>query len=867
MLPNKKIAIFSVILLSFLSISAIILVIFSSLFTFTSANFKTYYIDSQNGNDTNSGDSENRPWKTLKNLERITLNPGDRILLKRGSVFNEELKINQSGTNRDKIVIDAYGSGNPPIINGTRLTTASEWQPSTQRANVYRIKTNAGNIIVNDKKGTEKKNINSLKNDGDYYKDYYSRIANTDGHLYVYLSRPISEYKLEISTINNLLTIKNNSHITIRNIHFRGANQHNILITNDDPTRVDSQITIENIVSSEARYSGIYLQHTRSNTIRNSEIRDNGQEGIRMLVREERFSNLGYNLIESNRVYNNVMPGILSEGYTSGIPMRGNVIKNNTVFNNGDGIYIRYTQDTFVLNNTVYSNNNTNYFGEGDGIPLQSSSNNVIAGNIVFKHRNSGLHIWGGQPTAEKPKYGRTDNNVFYNNISYENRRGFFISSSYSDNNKFYYNLVYKNTTSGLHIGHAASKNNEFFNNTIVKNQKSIQFYNGSETSSNKYYNNIFALNKAGFSGHTQPLQNFSNNAYFQEDFSRLRSNSIKDVDPNAILDDPLFVDANNDNYRLRSNSPLIDKGIRHSIQVDLENKRIVNLPDIGAFEFNTSSTPSTTTTILPTITSTSNPTFTPTPTTTPITTNSPTPSFDPIPSAPITSTIRPTPTERIITDNSNLAIYLPFDTSISRDINNSGRLNINFKSVNSPVVQERYKRIRLDATKQQYLTTDLTNNDQIFANSFTIMFYLQPIRIDRGASKAIWGNFINRFGGFRVAVQGYDDKISFEYKKDRNSTTQSVTADYNLPSNSYTHVAFVYDKPTGTLKIFINGQENKSVNIGSDVINLTNKTYHIGYNPYNNTYYNGYLDELKIYDRALTVEEIRNFAGQTYNN
>ncbi|MCX8034991.1 MAG: right-handed parallel beta-helix repeat-containing protein [Candidatus Dojkabacteria bacterium] len=866
MLNNKKITVLILVILIILGISSVLLIVFGgNLFNFTSANFNTYYIDSQNGNDTNSGDSESRPWKTLKNLERITLKPGDRVLLKRGSFFNEELKINGSGTNRDKIVIDTYGSGNIPIINGTRLTNASEWQPSTQRANVYRIKTFAGNIIVNDKKGTEKKNINSLTNDGDYYKDYYSRVANTDGHLYVYLSRPISEYKLEISTINNLLTIKNNSHIIIRNIHFRGANQHNILITNDDPNRVDSQITIENIVSSESRFSGIYLQHTRSNTIRNSEIRDNGQEGIRMLVREERFSNLGYNLIESNKVYNNVMPGILSEGYTSGIPMRGNVIKNNIIFNNGDGIYIRYTQDTFVLNNTVYSNNNTNYFGEGDGIPLQSSSNNVIAGNVVFKHRNSGLHIWGGQPTAEKPKYGRTDNNVFYNNISYENSKGFFISSSYSDNNKFYYNLVYKNTRAGLHIGHANSKNNEIFNNTIVKNEKSIQFYMGSEIS-NRYYNNIFALNKSGFSGHTQPIQNFSSNAYFQEDFSRLRSSSIRDVDQNAILDDPLFVDPDNDNYRLKSNSPLIDKGIRHNIEVDLEGKRIINLPDIGAFEFNTSSNPNPnpTSTTRPTATSTPVPTLSPTPT---ISNNTPSPSLEPIPSAPITSTTRPTPTERIIIDNSNPAIYLPFDTAITRENDNSGSLNIKFKSVNSPVVQERYKRLRLDATKQQYLTTDLTNNDQIFANSFTIMFYLQPIRIDRGSGKTIWGNFINRFGGFRVAVHGYDDRISFEYKKDRDSTTQSVTADYTLPLNSYTHVAFVYDKPTGALKIYVNGQENKSVNIGSDVINLANKTYHIGYNPYNNTYYNGYLDEFKVYDRALTVDEIRSFAGQTYNN
>ncbi|MGQ7675520.1 InlB B-repeat-containing protein, partial [Streptococcus suis] len=48
---------------------------------------KTFYIDSIEGNDTNSGESETNAWKTLEQLRKNTLIAGDRVLLKRGSRF------------------------------------------------------------------------------------------------------------------------------------------------------------------------------------------------------------------------------------------------------------------------------------------------------------------------------------------------------------------------------------------------------------------------------------------------------------------------------------------------------------------------------------------------------------------------------------------------------------------------------------------------------------------------------------------------------------------------------------------------------------------------------------------------------------
>ena len=49
---------------------------------------KTYYIDSENGSDSNSGLSEYRAWKSLDALSDKSFGAGDKILLKAGSVFN-----------------------------------------------------------------------------------------------------------------------------------------------------------------------------------------------------------------------------------------------------------------------------------------------------------------------------------------------------------------------------------------------------------------------------------------------------------------------------------------------------------------------------------------------------------------------------------------------------------------------------------------------------------------------------------------------------------------------------------------------------------------------------------------------------------
>lgn len=79
----------------------------------------TYYLDALKGKDTYKGITAGAPWKSLAKLKGIALQPGDKVLLKRGTVFNGVLEISAQGTDSKPVVIGAYGQAKAkPCIKG-----------------------------------------------------------------------------------------------------------------------------------------------------------------------------------------------------------------------------------------------------------------------------------------------------------------------------------------------------------------------------------------------------------------------------------------------------------------------------------------------------------------------------------------------------------------------------------------------------------------------------------------------------------------------------------------------------------------------------------------------------------------------------
>lgn len=79
---------------------------------------RTFYVDSVDGNDSNKGSSKEDAWASLKPVNRMTFNPGDKILFKAGTNYKGLLKPQGSGSKDAPIVIDMYGSGDKPRIDG-----------------------------------------------------------------------------------------------------------------------------------------------------------------------------------------------------------------------------------------------------------------------------------------------------------------------------------------------------------------------------------------------------------------------------------------------------------------------------------------------------------------------------------------------------------------------------------------------------------------------------------------------------------------------------------------------------------------------------------------------------------------------------
>jgi Right handed beta helix region len=78
----------------------------------------TYYVDSVNGDDARSGSSPLTAWRTLQRANTAPLEPGSRLLLRRGGNWSGSLAITRSGAKGTPIVVDAYGSGGLPRISG-----------------------------------------------------------------------------------------------------------------------------------------------------------------------------------------------------------------------------------------------------------------------------------------------------------------------------------------------------------------------------------------------------------------------------------------------------------------------------------------------------------------------------------------------------------------------------------------------------------------------------------------------------------------------------------------------------------------------------------------------------------------------------
>ena len=104
------------------------------------------------------------------------------------------------------------------------------------------------------------------------------------------------------------------------------------------------------------------------------------------------------------------------------------------------------------------------------------------------------------------------------------------------------------------------------------------------------------------------------------------------------------------------------------------------------------------------------------------------------------------------------------------------------------------------------------------------------------------------------VLYQGYGARLSGAVTI--GGTQRKITTPSTLPLNTWTHLTMTYD--SATIRLFVNAVEVSSLGAPGAVMSTANPLSIGGNSVWNNEWFAGRLDEIRIYNRALTPAQIQ---------
>jgi arabinan endo-1,5-alpha-L-arabinosidase len=145
--------------------------------------------------------------------------------------------------------------------------------------------------------------------------------------------------------------------------------------------------------------------------------------------------------------------------------------------------------------------------------------------------------------------------------------------------------------------------------------------------------------------------------------------------------------------------------------------------------------------------------------------------------------------------------------------------------------------------------------NGLISSNAYTVSLWLNPEELTNFTTTFFGARDMDNWVSFLAGGHPWSDDRAMVWS---GTTWYDATTSKNLTKNEWTHVAFTVEN--GRIKIFINGEESFNNTGFPNVFTTTNATFSLAVNWWD-TPFKGMMDELKIYERALTTEEITNLA------
>ncbi|MGG1519396.1 right-handed parallel beta-helix repeat-containing protein [Paenibacillus oryzisoli] len=520
----------------------------------------TYYVDSVNGSDNNSGMSPSLAWKSLSKVNSKTFNPGDKILFHAGEMWTGMLHPLGSGVSGSPIVIDMYGdaSGGKPLIQANGLTNDA--------------------VLLQNQQYWE---INNLE---------VTNTATTVGDF-----RGIHVYGVDYGGTLN--------HIRINNVYVHDVRGEVLWVSSNgwDAAKNTGGIVINAGTNNPTNPIKSIFNDI---VVENSRIENNSFSGI--TTKQYFGDKSGATLVNwgkrSSATDTNWSP------FTN-ITIQNNYIDNSNYSFGSNGMLLEDVQYGTVSNNVI------NHVGTC-GIELGQSDSVVVEKNDVrdtVKSSSGGVDF-----NAIDPDLATTNITVQYNYM-HNNGEGVLLCQTcfngFGGTAVVRYNIFENQTSSDIHLASGAGVNVQIYNNTFYNN-KGTYFVSGNTGGTYTFKNNIFDSTVSGANLATGGGVTYSYNSY--------NNVSVPATDTHAVVGDPKFVNPGTGGtatatsgpalyslggYQLQSTSPVSNAGasISGNGGVDFWANPLYNgLPAIGANEYYSDTTSPTSPTNL-TVTAVSN--------------------------------------------------------------------------------------------------------------------------------------------------------------------------------------------------------------------------------------------------------------------
>jgi len=459
-----------------------------------SANWGTaYYVDNTAGNDNNSGTSPSTAWKTIARVNQASFAPGDQILFKRGGIWREQLTISAAGMPGNPILFDAFGSGSSPVISGSDLLPVTVWSVcNTCQQYVWTapVKTQPNIVVFNGVAGKQQTSMANLDNATEWYWNngvLYVWFTGNPGYSYRSPGVEVGSRSLGIGFFAaSYVTVQN---LAIANVNGKPSNAAVYAQASFQLAKSAHDISLHNLTVTNGAGDGIHLEDCQSCIVQGSTVSLITRNGIALVSAHANFP-VTQAAILGNKVAGSGYDGIGTYGCAvgascegilepAGLFLTGVILSNNTVHDNGQGIYFRWTNYSAIQTNISYHNTNNALHGELEGIELEASSKNSIERNLVYGNTMSGIEL-SSDRGAGTLVTGSSGNVVAYNSIHDNGQHGLFTNASPTANNAFRYNVVWNHVNGECFLANGTG--HQFYGNTCWNNSTGIDLYTSSTT-------------------------------------------------------------------------------------------------------------------------------------------------------------------------------------------------------------------------------------------------------------------------------------------------------------------------------------------------------------------------------------------------